>query len=1027
MWREFLMKMRSKDALSENLYSDDDSEDTCDSDYSGLSGHYSFRNRLDNSEPSTMSQSRFARTRINGIRFSQSQCSSEATVSTATGAHEEESCVTWREKFQFTLSLIREPRYLLAETLVAEQLKLTLKQQAYRLEHILIRQTIQEHRQQSISAASEAASTYNHSGRRVDGDKAGADIESLKRQLLIVDQRLATLTGRLEVLKAVQQVLPAVPSGTEINSETDEPDSLEPVQEVTPSIQNVSGTIRQKKVGDKKKNTETSSNESDLLALLQLERLAQQASRRDYELLRKQYQRLKEELEWRDSGHGDDVGDAEFSSELISDRDRDSDSVQMKPSVALKSWTWRSSSTPSQESAATIRESHPGDNTSTCSSIESPSVANSENKHLWSEVQSKDKIITQLRSTIAELEPAVDKARAEATQRDMVNKELDRKNQELQMVINNLTANIEALRAYQLTEQHIHEKAFVSSDDNIQRKRTYKVTENKEFVQMRGLIAELQQKENEYKIRIEHLEKVLRHQSHSLPEVPNLEELERHVTHMEQELEDKNERLAAFEQYLETKEEEFSVMERDLENLREENIRLKSEVTEAIYRDRESNLEKLEQVGRELQQALEANKRLVEDINRERVLRKKYFNTIEDLKGKIRVYCRLRPLTSVEQRVQHSVADVIDPYTLVINTPKGPKEFHFDRVFLPEDTQETVFEDTHTLVQSAFDGYNVCICAYGQTGSGKTHTIIGDDIQPGLATRTFERIFQLTEDHQAQFDVQVSCSMLELYNDKLIDLLRLADQTEVKLEIKKDKRGIVWVQGSRISPVTNANQLSDLFQRGLNSRHTGSTRMNDRSSRSHLIVSINIECTSRLHGTVIRGKVSLLDLAGSERFAKSGSSGDQLREASSINKSLSTLGDVISALASEQQHTPYRNSKLTMLMQDSLGGNAKTLLFVTASIAAFNLDETLTSLTYASRAKAVTNQAQRSADCREIARLKAVNCSLTLVEGINKMTESGCNVRSYKNSGEGKKMSKIRVEKQHPKCLLGEFFVFFIL
>jgi hypothetical protein len=167
----------------------------------------------------------------------------------------------------------------------------------------------------------------------------------------------------------------------------------------------------------------------------------------------------------------------------------------------------------------------------------------------------------------------------------------------------------------------------------------------------------------------------------------------------------------------------------------------------------------------------------------------------------------------------------------------------------------------------------------------------------------------------------------------------------VKLEIKKDKRGIVWVQGSRISPVTNANQLSDLFQRGLNSRHTGSTRMNDRSSRSHLIVSINIECTSRLHGTVNHGKVSLLDLAASERFAKSGSTGDQLREASSINKSLSTLGDVISALASEQPHTPYRNSKLTMLMQDSLGGNAKTLLFVTASIAAFNLDETLTSLT----------------------------------------------------------------------------------
>ncbi len=331
------------------------------------------------------------------------------------------------------------------------------------------------------------------------------------------------------------------------------------------------------------------------------------------------------------------------------------------------------------------------------------------------------------------------------------------------------------------------------------------MNENKEFVQMRGLIAELQQKENEYKARIEQLEKVLR-QSNSLPEVPNLEELERHVTHMEQELEMKNERLAAFEQYVAAKEEEHSTLKRDLETLQEENSRLKSEVNETIYRDRESNTEKLEQLGRELQQAMEANKRLIEDINRERVLRKKYFNTIEDLKGKVRVYCRLRPLTPVEQRVQHSVADVVDPYTLVINTPKGPKEFHFDRVFLPDDTQETVFEDTHvnifshaicffnvlffflcdlgglqTLVQSAFDGYNVCICAYGQTGSGKTHTIIGDDVHPGLATRTFQRIFQLANDHQAQFDVQVSCSMLELYNDKLIDLLRLSDQAEVNL------------------------------------------------------------------------------------------------------------------------------------------------------------------------------------------------------------------------------------------------------
>lgn len=180
-----------------------------------------------------------------------------------------------------------------------------------------------------------------------------------------------------------------------------------------------------------------------------------------------------------------------------------------------------------------------------------------------------------------------------------------------------------------------------------------------------------------------------------------------------------------------------------------------------------------------------------------------------------------------------------------------------------------------TLVQSAFDGYNVCICAYGQTGSGKTHTIIGEEDQPGLAPRTFQRIFQLANEHQALFDVQVSCSMLELYNDRLIDLIRgdhpevQADRKmyvfmtsnnrlikQVKLEIKKDKRGIVWVQGSRVAVVQNAGQLSELFRRGLQARHTGSTRMNDRSSRSHLIVAINIIVILRLfflHGIQLKG------------------------------------------------------------------------------------------------------------------------------------------------------------------------------
>lgn len=175
------------------------------------------------------------------------------------------------------------------------------------------------------------------------------------------------------------------------------------------------------------------------------------------------------------------------------------------------------------------------------------------------------------------------------------------------------------------------------------------------------------------------------------------------MNHVEQELEEKDKHLIALENYLTAKEEECASLKMDLETVHEENIHLKQELDEVLFRDQMESTQKLEEINHELNLALEANKRLLEDINRERVLRKKYFNAVEDLKGKIRVYCRLRPLTESEQRTQRAqqlgpVADILDPYTVLINSPKGAKEFHFDRVFSPDDDQETVFEDTHVNI-----------------------------------------------------------------------------------------------------------------------------------------------------------------------------------------------------------------------------------------------------------------------------------------------------------------------------------------
>nr|XP_034326344.1 myosin-11 isoform X3 [Crassostrea gigas] len=387
----------------------------------------------------------------------------------------------------------------------------------------------------------------------------------------------------------------------------------------------------------------------------------------------------------------------------------------------------------------------------------------------------------------------------------------------------------------------------------------------------------------------------------------------------------------------------------------------------------------------------EENKVLTENYNSERVLRKKYYNMVEDMKGKIRVYCRARPLSSTEtDRGNYSVVKSPDEYTINVESSRGTKEFQFDAIFMEDSTQEKIFEDTNNLIQSAMDGYNVCIFAYGQTGSGKTFTMIGDRDQrfPGVAPRAFDRIYSLAHEIRNKFSVKVSTYMMELYNDKLIDLFaKPGTSDDEKMDIKKDKKGLVYVQGSIIKEASNSKELFALFEEGSKNRHTASTKMNAESSRSHLIIGITIETTNKTTGQVLTGKLSLVDLAGSERVAKTGATAEQLKEAMSINKSLSALGDVISALSSDQQFIPYRNHKLTMLMQDSLGGNAKTLMFVNISPADYNQDETIISLMYASRVKLITNDASKNAENKEINRLKNIIAKLKKGETINEDDE----------------------------------------
>jgi hypothetical protein len=372
--------------------------------------------------------------------------------------------------------------------------------------------------------------------------------------------------------------------------------------------------------------------------------------------------------------------------------------------------------------------------------------------------------------------------------------------------------------------------------------------------------------------------------------------------------------------------------------------------------------------------------RLTEQYKKEGQMRKKYKNELEDLKGAIRVYARMRPMAQYEKdRECKQIVQFTDETAMKIQTSRGEKEFEFDAAFTDNSTQDEVFEDTKRLVESFLDGFNVCLFAYGQTGSGKTFTMTGSPSMPGLTPKAISEMFRLI-DERKHCNCRVTTYFVELYNDNLVDLYWVLDNKKhrssagdpPKLDIKVDAKKMVYIKNCVMKEASSPAELMDLFNKGNKERHTGATQMNAESSRSHSIFAIMVECFDTTTKKTTMGKLSLVDLAGSERADKTGAGAERLKEAQNINKSLSALGDVISALSEGEKFIPYRNNKLTQLMQDSLGGNAKTLMFVNFSPADYNADETVTSLNYAARVKKIVNNASKQAESEEVARLKSI-------------------------------------------------------
>ncbi|PIM98481.1 Kinesin (KAR3 subfamily) [Handroanthus impetiginosus] len=364
---------------------------------------------------------------------------------------------------------------------------------------------------------------------------------------------------------------------------------------------------------------------------------------------------------------------------------------------------------------------------------------------------------------------------------------------------------------------------------------------------------------------------------------------------------------------------------------------------------------------------------------------RKLYNQVQDLKGSIRVYCRVRPFLH-GQCDYMSTVDHMEEGTITINTlaknGKGRKSFNFNKVFGPSATQEEVFSDTQPLIRSVLDGYNVCIFAYGQTGSGKTYTMTGpkDLTEYGLGVnyRALRDLFFLAEQRKDTFCYDVSVQMIEIYNEQVRDLLN-TDGLSRRLEIRNSSQTGLSVPDASLVHVSSTSDIIDLMNLGQRNRAVGATALNDRSSRSHSCLTVHVQGRDLTSGSILRGCMHLVDLAGSERVDKSEVTGDRLKEAQHINRSLSALGDVISSLAQKNSHVPYRNSKLTQLLQDSLGGQAKTLMFVHISPEPDAIGETISTLKFAERVSTVELGAARvnkdSADVKElkeqIASLKA--------------------------------------------------------
>eukprot|EP00531_Pseudo-nitzschia_arenysensis_P016945 CAMPEP_0116135380 /NCGR_PEP_ID=MMETSP0329-20121206/11158_1 /TAXON_ID=697910 /ORGANISM="Pseudo-nitzschia arenysensis, Strain B593" /LENGTH=1340 /DNA_ID=CAMNT_0003630173 /DNA_START=206 /DNA_END=4228 /DNA_ORIENTATION=- len=416
------------------------------------------------------------------------------------------------------------------------------------------------------------------------------------------------------------------------------------------------------------------------------------------------------------------------------------------------------------------------------------------------------------------------------------------------------------------------------------------------------------------------------------------------------------------------------------------------------------------------------------------------------LQGNIQVFCRIRP-TSIKE-IQNGSKNVVESLSETelgcfdSRTNKW-KSFAFDRVWGPDQGQQNIFQDVEPIALSVVDGFNACIFAYGQTGSGKTFTMEGvaENNQRGISFRTIQKVFHLLslkqqqektnsilfksqderDEAPANFVYSVEIGMLEIYNDECYDLLgasgaSLAEKKKeaqkaggkASLEIRRNKDGRIEVPSLTKEKVDNIEDVFELLAKGNKNRAVASTSLNQTSSRSHMVLWVDV--TSGFEGQDgNKGTLFLVDLAGSERVKKSEVEGDHMKEAGHINKSLSALGNVMEALDRKASHIPYRDSKLTYLLQDSLGGNSRTMMIVAVTPVDVAYDESIHALQFATRVRRINiGAAQRNVTSKNLEEtVKALTDEMKALTRQKAKTESQLNGLKKDNTRIQDKLSNL--------------------